>query len=333
MSGAVGITQSIDVSAAVQFQGPGALIVDDYQKEITDILRRTSVLDGRMQYVPATGDISQYFEQNTINGGASVDPRNPSATASSNPRTPHGLKIKAMTNQVNFGHYDILLGRQQSHFAELKAKDLNDMLNAIALHHGKMLWRGTDTNLVTPTTLQYVGLAKQITNTFSVGIGASIVAALRAKVAAMMASELYDSRVSAVYINPIAHHYLEEEERLSANNQTQISNLKKTTVAGVEVLAIMTAAGLLPLIPEPFIPATVNATRPENTDYGVAIVTESMIEYHYVGEKGIYLFELGTTGNLQEQYVGIKYGAPVAKGPSYAHAYGTVERPTIAAIG
>jgi hypothetical protein len=329
----VGEAQFIDLSAAVQFQGPGALITDDFQREITDSLRRNSVLEGRLHYTPATGDFSTYFEQNTINGGAFIDPRTPSATATSNVRTPKSLKVKAITNQVNFGHYDITLANQQDNFEDLKAKDLNDMLNAIGLTHGKALWRGTDTSLAVPTTLQYVGLPKQITNTFTVGASASIVAAIRGKVAAMVASELYQLMPTAVYIHPIGHHYLEEEERNASNNETQVSNLRKTTVAGMEVLAIMTAAGLLPIIPEPFMPSAVNATTASNTDYGIAIVTEPMIEYHYVGQKGIYLFQMGTTSDLQEKYVGLKYGAPVAKGPSYAHAYGTIERPTIAAVG
>lgn len=333
MSNRVGIAHSIDLAAATQFQGPGAIIVDDFQKEITDALRRTSVLEARMKYVPSTGDISTYYEQNSVNGGESVDPRNPTATATSNPRTSHGVKMKAITNQVNFGHYDVTLGQQQANFPELQAKDLDDMLNGIGLHHGRMLWRGTDTNLVVPTTLQYVGLSKQITNTFSVGVGASIVTAIRAKVAAMVASEKYELMPTAIYIHPIAHHYLEEEERQAQNNQTQINNLRKTTVAGLEVLAVMTAAGLLPIIPEPFMTEKANSTRPENTDYGIAIVTEPMIEYHYVGKKGMYLFQLGTATDLQQKFVGIKYGAPVAKGPSYAHAYGTIERPTIVAVG
>jgi hypothetical protein len=332
MNNRVGTAEFVTMAAATQFQGPGAIITDDFQKEITDVLRRTSVLDGRLNYVPATGDISTYYEQNTVKGGEFVDPRNPSAASTSNQRTPHGVKIKALTNQVNFGHYDITLGQQQNNFPELKAKDLNDMINGIGLAHGKALWRGTDTGLTIPTTLQYVGLANQITNTFTVGPTASIVSGIRAKVAAMVASELYELMPTAIYIHPIAHHYLEEEERTAANNETQISNMKKTTVAGLEVLAIMTAAGLLPIIPEPFITSSVNATTASNTDYGIAIVTEPMIEYHYVGEKGIYLFQLGTTSSLQEQYVGIKYGAPVAKGPSYAHAYGTIERPTITAV-
>lgn len=314
----------IDTQAAMQFQAPGTIIVDDFQKEIVDCLRRNSVLDSRISYVPATGDISTYYEQNTINGGAFVDPRNPTATASSNPRTAHGVKVKAITNQINFGHYDITLGQQQRHFAELQAKDLNDMLNAIGLVHGKALWRGNDTKLSEPTTQQYVGLASQITNTFGVAKDASIVTAIRAKVAAMAASELYNLMPTAIYISPIGHHYLEEEERLK-----EVKELTTSTVAGNQVKAIMTAAGILPIIVDPFMQSEVNATDGAMTDYGIAILTEPMVEYHYVGEKGMYLFQLGTASDLQEKYVGIKYGAPIAKGASYAHAYGKITRPTI----
>jgi hypothetical protein len=283
--------------------------------------------------VPATGNFSTYFEQNTVSGGAFVDPRSITATATSNTRTEHSAKMKAISNQVNFGHYDTVVNQQQNNFPDLKARDLDDMLNAIGLVHGKALWRGTDTSLSVPTTTQYVGLATQITNTFSVGAVANIVAAICAKVAAMVASELYELMPTAIYIHPIAHHYLTEEERQASNNTTQISALSKTTIAGIEVLQIMTAAGLLPIIPEPFIPYAVNGTDATLTDYGVAIVTEPMLEYHYVGEKGIYLFQLGTVADVQEKYVGVKYGAPIAKGASYAHAYGTISRPTIAAVG
>ncbi|MDB5053282.1 MAG: hypothetical protein JWM44_1332 [Bacilli bacterium] len=324
MSNRVGQTQFMDLSAAAQIIAPGAIIVEEYQKEITDALRRNAVLDGRIQYTPATGDFSTYFEQNTINGGEFVDPRNPTSTATSNPRTPHSLKVKAMTNQVNYGHYDLQLAQQQNNWPELQAKDLADMINGITLSHGKALWRGSDTSLSVPTTLQYMGLAKQITNTFSVASGSSIVAALRSKVAVMCASELYELRPTAIYIHPIGLNGIEEEERTATHNQTIVPGLSKTMVAGMEVRAIQTAAGLLPIIPEPFMPSAVNGTDATKTDYGVAIVTEPMIEYHYVGDKGIFLFEMGLVTDLQKKYVGIKYGAPVAKGPSYAHAYGTI---------
>jgi hypothetical protein len=323
----------IDLKAATDIQGPGALITEDFSKEITDVVRRTSVLDGRIAYIPASGNFSTYYEQNTVNGGVFVDPRAVTAAATSNARTEHSAKVKAITNQVSFGHYDVTVGKQQNNFPELKAKDLNDMLNAIGLVHGKALWRGTDTSLTTPTTLQYVGIASQITNTFTVGATANIVAAICAKVAAMVASENYQLMPSAVYIHPIAHFYLTEEERMASNNTTQISALSKTSIAGLEVLTIMTAAGLIPIFPEPFMPSAVNGADGTLTDYGVAIVTEKMLEYHYMGEKGMFLFQMGTVTDLKESYVGIKYGVPIAKGASYAHAYGTISRPTVAAIG
>lgn len=329
----VGQTQFVDFAAAAQIVAPGALIVEEYQKEITDALRRNSVLDGRLNYTPATGDFSTFFEQNELNGGEFVDPRNPSSTPSNNPRVPRSLKIKALTNQINYGHYDLELAKQQNNWPELQAKDMNDMLNAISITHGKALWRGNDTNLSAPTTLQYVALPKQITNTFAIADGASIVAGIRAEVAAMVASEKYELRPTAIYIDPIAHYYMEEEVRLAVESGTMTNPFEKTVVAGMEVSSIMTSAGRLPIIPEPFMLSEKNANDAAKTDYGIAILTESMIEYHYVGQKGIFLFEMGKATDLQMKYVGIKYGAPVAKGASYAHAFGKITRPTLAKIG
>jgi hypothetical protein len=326
-------TQWIDLAAAAQIIAPGSIVVDEYQKEITDAMKRNSILDGRINYVPATGDFTAYFEQTELNGGAFTDPRNPTSTATSNARVPRSAKVKALTNATNFGHYDITLGQQQGNFTELQAKDVNDMINGITLAHGKGLWRGNDTALATPTTFQYVGLQKQITNTFEILPDASIIAGIRAKVAAMVGSEKFELRPTAIYIDPIAHYYLEEEEREAANNNTQIAGLSKTVVAGLEVRAVMTSAGILPIIPEPFITSSVNSADATKTDYGIVIVTEPMLEYHYVGKKDAYVFQLGTTSDLQMKFVGIKYGCPIAKGASYAHAAGKIIRPTIATIG
>lgn len=325
--------QWMDLSAAAQIVAPGSIVLEEYQKEITDALRRNSILDGRLNYTPATGDFSSYFEQTEIHEGGFVDPRNPSAAAGGSTRVPRSAKVKAITNQTNFGHYDITLGQQQGNFVELQAKDVNDMINGIALAHGKGLWRGNDTALANPTTLQYVGIQKQITNTFEIDKDGSIIAGIRAKVAAMVGSEKFELRPTAVYIDPIGHYYLEEEVRVAEENNIKISGMSKTVVAGIEVVSIMTAAGYLPIIPEPFISSTVNATDGTMTDYGIVIVTEPWIEYHYVGKKDAYVFQLGTTTDLQQKFVGIKYGCPIAKGASYAHASGKITRPTITKVG
>ncbi|MDR0269634.1 hypothetical protein [Paenibacillus sp.] len=322
----------VDFAAAAQIIAPGSIVVDEYQKEITDALRRNSILDGRLKYVPATGDFTSYFEQMEVKGGGFVDPRNPTSTPVSNTRVPRSAKVKAITNAANFGHYDITLGQQQGNFTELQAKDIDDMINGITLTHGKGLWRGDDTELANPKNFQYVGIQKQITNTFTIGLGASIIAGIRAKVAAMVGSEKYELRPTAIYIDPIGHFYLEEEVRVAEENNVKVSGMSKTVVAGIEVPSIMTAAGYLPIIPEPFILSEVNKSDNTMTDYGITIVTEPMLEYHYVGKKDAYLFQLGTTADLQMKFVGIKYGCPIAKGASYAHATGVITRPTIQTV-
>jgi len=323
----------MDLKAAAQIIAPGTIVLEEYQKEITDALRRNSILDGRMTYTPATGDFTSYFEQISIPEGGYVDPRNPTSTAGESVRVPRSAKVKAITNQVNFGHYDITLGQQQGNFTELQAKDTNDMINGVGLAHGKGLWRGSDTALANPQTLQYVGLQKQITNTFQIDKDGSIIAGLRSKVAAMVGSEKFELRPTAIYIDPIGHFYLEEEVRVAEENNVKISGMSKTVVAGIEVVSIMTSAGYLPIIPEPFIQSSVNATDNTMTDYGVVIVTEPWIEYHYVGKKDAYLFQLGTTSDLQQKFIAIKYGCPIAKGPSYAHAAGKITRPTVEKVG
>ncbi len=59
-------TQFIDLHAAADFMGPGAIEVNQYQTEILDIVRRRGVFGQRIKQVPATGHPSRYFEQTAI---------------------------------------------------------------------------------------------------------------------------------------------------------------------------------------------------------------------------------------------------------------------------
>ncbi len=59
-------TQFLDLHAAADFMGPGAVEVNRYQTEITDIVRRRGVFGQRIRQIPATGHPSRYFEQTGI---------------------------------------------------------------------------------------------------------------------------------------------------------------------------------------------------------------------------------------------------------------------------
>ncbi len=56
------------------------------------------------------------------------------------------------------------------------------------------------------------------------------------------------------------------------------------------------------------------------------IVTEDLIEYHWLGDPTPRIFQLGLPGSLTQQYVAVKFGAVVVKGASYAHYQVLVDR-------
>jgi len=95
--------------------------------------------------------------------------------------------------------------------------------------------------------------------------------------------------------------------------------LSTTEVAGgLRVKALSTQAGDLPLIPEWSLgytgtPGSGTAVLP------CYIVSEDMIEYHWLTDANPRVFQLGMAGNLASQMVVAKFGALVVKGAAYAH--------------
>src|SRR5689334_25394002 len=119
-------TRFIDLSAAADFIGPGAVEVNRYQNEITDIVRRRGVFGQRIKQTPATGHPSRFFEQTAIAApsatNAFVDPHNIVATVSSPTRVERSLPLKAMVSQINYNLFDLEAGAQQSQFGYLQSK-------------------------------------------------------------------------------------------------------------------------------------------------------------------------------------------------------------------
>ncbi len=88
---------------------------------------------------------------------------------------------------------------------------------------------------------------------------------------------------------------------------------------------LATQAGELPLIPDwslaySGLPGSGSAVLP------AYIVTEDLIEYHWLSDPNPRVFQLGTPGSLASQHVVVKFGAPVVKGASYAHYQVLVDR-------
>ena len=318
----------MDIHAAADFLGPGAIEINMYQTEISDIVRRRGAFGQRIRQVPATGHPSRFFEQLAIVSPTAaqgfVDPRNISATAGSPTRVELSVPLKALVSQINYSLFDIEVGAQQQQFAYLQAKDLADAVDGLLRTHDVALWNGSDTSLSAPTTLQYFGVAGQIVaggNVATIPTTESIVDGLKSTVATMVANASFEVRPTAIYANPVLLDLIDREMKTEFNVV-----LSTTQVAGgLTVKTLSTQAGDLPLIPEWALsytgtPGSGSAVLP------AYIVTESLIEYHWLTDANPRVFRLGTIGSLAQQMVVVKFGAPVVKQASAAHYQVNVQR-------
>jgi len=318
----------LDIHSAADYIGPGALEVPLFQTEITDIVRRRGVFGQRIKQVPATGHPSRFFEETGIASpsaaGGFVDPRNIVAPLVTPTRVERSVPLKALVAQINYNLFDIELGQQQSQFAYLQAKDLTDTVEGVLRTHDVALWNGTDTSLSAPTSMQYFGAGAQIAaggNSATIGANESIVDGLKSTIAQMVSNSSFAVRPTAIYANPVLLDLIDREMKTEFNI---VLNTKEIT-GGVSVKTLSTQAGEIPLIPEWTLsytgtPGSGNAVLP------AYIVTEDMIEYHWLSDPNPRVFQLGVPGSLVSQYVVVKFGGVVVKGANYAHYQVLVDR-------
>ena len=310
-----------DIHAAADYIGPGAIEVPLYQTEIFDICRRSSPFGQRIKQVPATGHPSRFFEQTAIpNPGTAgfVNPRSINPAVVSPTRIELSVPLKAIVAQINYNLFDIELGDQQQQFAYLQAKDLVDTVSGVMVTHDVALWNGNDTSLSSPTTTQYMGVIGQIAAAggpaVTVTSGNSIVNGLKTAVAQMVANNGYYVRPTAIYANPMLLDLIDQEMKTEFNVVLNTDNI----TGGVRVKMLSTQAGDLPLIPDWSLgyTGTIGSGSAQLPAY---IVTEDLIEYHWLGDPTPRVFQLGLPNSLAYQYVAIKFGAPVVKGAGFAH--------------
>jgi hypothetical protein len=309
-----------NIHAAADYIGPGAIEVPLYQTEIFDICRRSSPFGQRIKQVPATGHPSRFFEETAIpNPGASgfVNPRSIVPPVVSPTRIEFSVPLKAIVSQINYNLFDIELGDQQKQFAYLQAKDLVDTVAGVMVAHDIALWNGNDTSLSAPTTTQYMGAIAQIVaggQTVSIPSPNSIVNGLKTAVAEMVASTGFYVRPTAIYANPMLLDLIDQEMKAEFN---VVLNTDVIT-GGFRVKMLSTQAGDLPLIPDWSLGYT-GTVGSGSASLPAYIVTEDLVEYHWLGDPAPRIFQLGLPNSMTYQYVAVKFGAPVVKGANFAH--------------
>ena len=158
-------------------------------------------------------------------------------------------------------------------------------------------------------------------NSTTIGTTQSIVDGLKSTIAQMLSNSNFGVRPTAIYANPVLLDLIDREMKADYNVVLTTRNIE----GGLTVKTLSTQAGDIPLIPEwtmPYtgVPGSGTAVLP------AYIVTEDLIEYHWLGEPNPRIFQLGLQGSLASQYAVVKFGAVVVKGASYAHYQVLVDR-------
>src|SRR5258708_8929278 len=118
----------------------------------------------------------------------------------------------------------------------------------------------------------------------------------------MVSRQDFEVKPSALYGNPLGLDQMDQEAKALQlyYNETEIQ-------PGVIVKAIPTQAGLLPLVPEPFIPTLSVYPNSPQKQYEGFILSEEFIEYHWLTSPVPRVFQLGLLGNLAAQFVILKF--------------------------
>jgi len=325
-------SQFIDIHAAADYLSPGSIEINRYQTEILDRVRRRFPFGQRIDQTPATGQPSRYFEQTAIPTAGFTNPRALTTSASQPTRIEATVPLKALMAQINFGIFDVEVTQQQAQFSYLEAKDLTDTVDGVLKQHDQSLWNGNDTSLTLPVTTSYYGVSGQIinatpsgyTNSLVIPSSGSLVDGVKYQIAQMANNLLFEVRPSAFYGNPLFLNLFDKEAK-----QFQLYFNKVQILPGVIVEGIPTQMGIIPLIQDPAItvfPPSGGVAGQANSTYTGFIISEDLIQYHWLTNPLPRVFQLGLLGNLASQYTVLKFGAVVVKGANYAHSFITATR-------
>ena len=279
---------------AVGFNEAHTLVVNDYDHDLKDYMNREFSIGFKIRSTRASGFPHTWNEQKAIpHNVMSVDPRIGSGTKG-NPN------YKVTTYDEDYGRnnwqqalprmhltgirYDFFNTKMEESYGsfnqDLIAKDNADMFVDYARTISSEFWNGKATSLVDETSWEYMGMLKQITDTEEVATGDTIAQSLRTKIAKATAQTKWLGSPDVIAMNPVTYDLLCREEAKNQQNLYQVS-IKSSIVPGIEVPAIHTQAGTLPIVLTPHIEVDTTTTKGKSIHKIVALNT-NLIERVYL---------------------------------------------------
>lgn len=299
-----------------------------FESEILDLISRDVTIYNRIKPIEATGHPHRYLKQGKIARNAKFgNPRALAATQTDTDRqrTENAAFLKCVESRITYSLFDKELVRQQGTFANLLSKDMVDATVDFLQFQNQKMWIGNDTSLDAPTTTEYMGLLKQITKTGTVATGKLISDVIRTECAKIAKDSVAvgGGKPTAIYMNPVTIDIMEQEEIARDGNYRPLT---VELIPGITVTAIRTQIGVLPIIPDAFLPVAVdNEETPTKDIHKIVLVNENLIERPYLTSSAPRIFKLGLTESLIDDYVMVQFDTITVKAPDTAHMIITKE--------
>lgn len=302
-----GLTRFVNFDGVADYLGPNAVHVPIFEREIMDRTRKRGTLLQRVKAVPATGHPTRYLEKIVhTNRNNFINPRAIDHNLNTEiMRVERSAYIRAMVDGITFGLFDQEVTRQQGLFGNLQARDLNEVVSDMLDAQDRAVWTGTASSLMDSTSTQYCSLITQITKTGTVAATARLTQAIMDAVAVLVYNKAYKATPTAIYMNPLDKARLDNQEMAA---QDKVKTYEVEVLPGIKINGIMTAAGILPIIIDPYCPLG-----------KIAILDENLIERQYITTGNPRLYQLGTEKDLATRYIAILFDTFIVRAGSYGH--------------
>lgn len=307
-----GATRQMSFAAATaDYIGNEGIEVPVFERTILDNTAKRGVLLQHVSAKPATGQPTRYFERVPHDSKHMwIDPRNIDHNLDTKVKeVERYATITAMVDGITFTKFDKEVYAQQgSLFGDLQAQRMEEMITDMLDAQDQAVWTGGAKSLDDTTSHEYCSLLTQITKKGTIAADVRLTKGIANNVAALVndaRKNHYKARPTAVYMNAVDLAKLTSQE-VDASDKIKIYDTE--VVAGVKVPSIMTAAGIMPLIADPYCP-----------EGKIAILDENLIERQYVASSVPRIYQLGTEKSLAERYIAVLFDTFIVKGADYGH--------------
>jgi hypothetical protein len=296
-----------------------------FEDTIYDYMRRDVSIYNWVPSVEATGQPTMWFEQT----------KNPANEQFSSPttltykavdddygRVPKSAMIKCITSKFSFPFFNTLVARQQGVLPDFVQKDIADWAWSFKRFVNKKMYYGTDTDLATPTTNEYMGIMTQITNAVArlkTETTTTILDVVEDAIANMESDVVNVTGTAAdlvVFMNPKTRNKMVKEERARNSN---FRMEKAELIPGFNIPGIDTAKGIIPIVADPFIDVIDN-TANVSYDHPIMILNKRLIERRYIGAKDPMVFDWNMGNDqLSGDKLAVLFDNIIVRGASFGH--------------